>query len=324
MESALHRDAIIFDGLNVSRWGPDVFQAMHQGGLTAANCTCCIWEGFTETMAAVAEWKEWLQEYSDILTQVYSIEDIRRAKQDGKVGVILGWQNSTGFGDHIPYIRVFKELGVSIVQLTYNTANSVGSGCYESYDGGLTDFGHEVVHEMNQVGMLIDLSHVGEKTSEQTIRVSEKPVAYSHCCPAALKAHPRNKTDAQLKLIADHGGFVGVTMFPPLLRKGAESTIEDYIDSIEHTLNVVGEDQVGIGTDFTQGHTDDFFHYITHDKGRYRKLVDFGSIVLPEEMQHIQDFPNLTSAMERRGWPETLIRKVMGENWLRVLEEVWV
>ena len=323
MKSTLHRDAIVIDGLNISRWGPETFQAMHQGGLTAVNCTCCVWEGFLETTEALARWKQWFREHSDILTQVLTTADIRRAKEEGRVGVILGWQNTTGFGDHIPYVQLFKELGVGVVQLAYNTANSVGSGCYESHDGGLTDFGREVVSEMNRVGMLIDLSHVGAKTSEDAIHASERPVAYSHCCPAALKDHPRNKTDAQLRQIADNGGFVGVTMFPPFLPRGAQSTIDDYLDVIEYTINVVGEEQVGIGTDFTQGQGESFFHYITHDKGRYRKLVDFGEIVMPKGIQRIEDFPDLTVKMERRGWKESRIRRVMGENWLRLLEDVW-
>ena len=155
------------------------------------------------------------------------------------------------------------------------------------------------------------------------LQASEKPVAYSHCCPAALKDHPRNKTDAQLRQIADNGGFVGVTMFPPFLPRGAQSTIDDYLDVIEYTINVAGEEQVGIGTDFTQGHGESFFHYITHDKGQYRKLVDFGEIVMPKGIQRIEDFPNLTVKMERRGWKESRIRRVMGENWLRLLEDVW-
>lgn len=323
MASALHRDAIVFDGLNISRWSPEVFGAMHQGGLTAANCTCCVWEGFDETMRAVAEWKGWFREHADTIMQVFSTDDIRRAKREGKVGIVLGWQNSSGFGDHLPFVRVFKDLGVGIVQLTYNTANTAGSGCYESHDGGLTDFGRELVAEMNRVGILIDLSHVGAKTSEDAIRASERPVAYSHCLPAALKAHPRNKTDEQLRFIADHGGFVGVTMFPAFLPRGSESTIEDYLDAMEHVVDLVGEDQVGVGTDFTQGYGEEFFSYLNHDKGRFRKLVDFGPVIMPEGIRRIEDFPNLTAAMERRGWPETRVRKVMGENWLRVLQEVW-
>jgi microsomal dipeptidase-like Zn-dependent dipeptidase len=169
------------------------------------------------------------------------------------------------------------------------------------FERGLTDFGRELVAEMNRVGILIDLSHVGAKTSEDTIRASEKPVAYSHCLPAALKAHPRNKTDEQLRFLADHGGFVGVTMFPAFLPRGAESTIEDYLVAMEYTLDLVGEDQVGVGTDFTQGYGEEFFRYLNHDKGRFRKLVDFGPVVMPEGIRRIEDFPNLTAAMERRG-----------------------
>jgi membrane dipeptidase len=323
MTSTLHRGLIVVDGLIISKWGPEVFRAMHRGGLTAANCTCCVWEGFAETMMAVARWKQWFREQPDLLTQVYSTEDIHRAKRDGKVGVILGWQNTSGFGDYLPSVQVFKELGLGIAQLTYNTANSVGSGCYESNDGGLTDFGRELVSELNRVGILIDLSHVGPKTSEDAIRISEKPVAYSHCSATTFKVHPRNKTDAQLKLIAEHGGFVGVTLFPPLLPRGPESTIDDYLDVLEYVINLVGEDHVGIGTDFSQGRGEEDRYYTSHDKGHSRKLVDYGPIVLPEGMRHIEDFPNLTTAMERRAWPEMRIRKVMGENWLRLLKEVW-
>jgi membrane dipeptidase len=323
MTSTLHRNLIVVDGLVISRWSHEVFRAMHRGGLTAANCTCCVWEGFAETMTAVARWKRWFRERPDILTQVYSTEDIHRAKRDDKVGVILGWQNTSGFGDYLPFVQVFKELGLGIAQLTYNTANSVGSGCYESNDGGLTDFGRELVSELNRVGILIDLSHVGPKTSEDAIRVSEKPVAYSHCCPTTFKVHPRNKTDAQLKLIAEHGGFVGVTLFPPLLPRGPESTIDDYLDVLEYVINLVGEDHVGIGTDFSQGRGEKDRYYTSHDKGYSRKLVDYGPIVLPEGIRRIEDFPNLTMAMERRAWPEMRIRKVMGENWLRLLKEVW-
>lgn len=114
---------------------------------------------------------------------------------------------------------------------------------------------------------MCDLSHVGSRTSEEVILASSKPVTYSHCLPMGLKEHPRNKTDAELKFIADHGGFVGVTMFTPFLAKGVDATIDDFAEAIEYIMNIVGEDAIGIGTDFTQGHGQDFFEYLTHDKG---------------------------------------------------------
>lgn len=323
MSESLHDDAIIIDGLIIAKWGPDIFRAMRSGGVTAANCTCSVWEDFPSSMKAIADWKQWFRDYDELIIQVFGAADIRRAKDTGKTGIILGWQNAVGFGDYLPLVPVYQELGLRVVQLTYNTATTVGCGCYESHDGGLTDFGHELVEELNRVGILIDLSHVGARTSADTIAASKKPVAYSHCLPASLKQHPRNKTDEQLRAIADKGGFVGVTVFPPFLKRGTEATIDDYVEAIEAVVNVVGEDQVGIGTDFTQGYDNAFFEYITHDKGYARKLTDFGPVTMPKGFQRIEDFPNLTAALERKHWPAARIRKVMGENWLRVLADVW-
>jgi membrane dipeptidase len=319
----LHRDLTVFDGLIVAKFGREVFEDMRRGGLTAANCTCCIWEGFRDTMTNVARWKGWFREHSDLILQVHSTADIARAKREGKTGIALGWQNLTGIEDQIGYLELFKALGVGIMQIAYNTQNLVGTGCYESRDAGLSDFGYEVIAEMNRLGILCDLAHVGAKTSEDVIKASKKPCAYTHCLPAALKAHPRNKTDEQLRFIVGRGGFVGVTMFPPFLRRGTESTVDDYVEAIEYVIGLCGEDQVGFGTDFTQGYGREFFDWITHDKGYARKLTEFGDIVNPAGMREIGDYPNLTATMEKRGWKEGRIRKMMGENWVRLLTEVW-
>ena len=323
MNANLHESAIVIDGLIIANWGRDVFEDMRRGGLTAANCTCCVWENFRGAMNNIAHWKRMFHENSDIISQVYSSEDIHRAKSDGKTGIILGWQNISGIEDQIPYLQLFKELGVGVIQMAYNTQNLVGTGCYESRDSGLSDFGHEVVAEMNRVGIMCDLSHVGPKTSQDVIKASTKPVAFTHCLPSGLKQHPRNKDDEELKFIADRGGFVGVTMFPPFLKRGVDSTVDDYIEAIDYVINIAGEDQVGVGTDFTQGYDRPFFEWITHDKGYARKLTEFGEIINPEGIRTIGDFPNLTAAMARAGWSESKIRKVIGENWVRVLKDVW-
>ena len=321
--SNLHDDLIVFDGLNISEWSQAVFEDMGRGGVTAANCTCSIWEDFRDTMRNIARWKTWFRDHSDLLTQVYSTADITRAKREGKTGIVLGFQNISAFEDQVGYVQLFKELGVGIAQLAYNTQNQVGSGCYESRDSGLSDFGREIVAEMNRVGMLCDLSHVGAVTSRDTILASTKPVCYSHCLPSGLKAHPRNKSDEELRFIADKGGFIGVTMFPPFLAKGVKSTVDDYIAAIDYVINLAGEDNVGIGTDFTQGQPVEFFEWITHDKGNARELTRFGEIINPQGIRTIGEFPNITAAMVRAGWPEPRIRKIMGENWVRLLTEVW-
>ncbi|EKO3904832.1 dipeptidase [Vibrio fluvialis] len=318
----LHDDAIVIDGLVIAKWDRDLFEDMRKGGLTAANCTVSVWEGFQNTVNNIVEMNNLIEANSDIVMKVTCTDDIRRAKRGGKTGVMMGFQNAHAFEDQIGYVQVFKDLGVGVVQMCYNTQNLVGTGCYER-DGGLSGFGYEIVEEMNRVGMMCDLSHVGEKTSREVILASEKPVCYSHCLPSGLKDHPRNKSDEELKFIADHGGFVGVTMFAPFLKNGIHSSIEDYVEAIDYIFNLVGEDQIGIGTDFTQGHGQPFFEWLTHDKGYARRLTNFGEIINPEGIRTLREFPNLTDALLRHGFSETQVRKIMGENWLRVLGDVW-
>lgn len=321
--TSIHEQSIVVDGLIISNFNREVFEDMKAGGITAANCTCCVWENFEQTALNVAKWKKLFHSHADIITQVHTVADIHKAKRDGKVGIILGWQNSSGYGDHLEAVRLFADLGVRIVQVAYNTANSVACGCYETNDGGLTDFGRELIAEMNAVGVLIDLSHVGWKSTQDVVACSQKPVAISHCAPAGLKNHPRNKTDAQLKLVADAGGFVGVTMFPAFLARGPGSGVEDYVEAIEYVINLIGEEQVGVGTDSTQGQDAEFFRWITHDKGDGRKLVDFGDVLELRGFERLGKFPNLTAAMEKRGWSTGRIERVLGQNWISLLKQVW-
>ncbi len=318
----LHDDAVVIDGLIIAKWNRELFEDMRRGGLTAANCTVSVWEGFQATVDNIVRSNALMAECSDLVRPVRSAADITRAKEEGKTGILFGFQNAHAFEDQIGYVEVFKQLGVGIVQMCYNTQNLVGTGCYER-DGGLSGFGREIVAEMNRVGIMCDLSHVGARTSEEVILESSKPVCYSHCLPSGLKEHPRNKSDEELKFIADRGGFVGVTMFTPFLRAGIDATIDDYVEAIEYVMNIVGEDAIGIGTDFTQGHGEEFFEWLTHDKGYARRLTRFGEIINPRGIRTIGEFPNLTEALLRHGFSESQVRKIMGENWVRVLKDVW-
>ncbi len=315
----------IVDGLIVSEWSRAVFEEMRDGGLTAANCTCAVWENFRETCDNIAAWQARFREHDDILAQARSVADIRAAREAGKVAIFLGWQNSYPIEDRVDYLPLFHDLGVRVIQLTYNTQNLVGSGCWESRDSGLSDFGRDVIDEMNRLGILVDLSHVGDRTSRDAILHSRQPTAYTHCAPNALFDHPRNKSDEMLRLIADHGGFVGVVAYTPFMAQQGEATVDDVVALLDYTISQVGEDRVGIGTDFTQGHGVEFFEYLRSDKGRGRPLSPpFASRPPnPRGLDGMRDYPNLLAAMSRAGWPEARIEKIAGENWLRFLEEVW-
>jgi len=320
--NSLHANATVIDGLIISKWDRAVFEDMRRGGLTAANCTVSVWEDFKGTVHNIAQMKSLIRDNADLLTLVRTTRDIDDAKREGKTGIILGFQNAHAFEDHLGHIEAFADMGVRVVQLCYNTQNLIGTGCYER-DGGLSGYGHEVIAEMNRVGIMVDLSHVGPKTSEEAILASKKPVTYSHCLPAGLKEHPRNKSDEQLRFIADHGGFIGVTMFPPFLRRGTDATVDDYVEAIGYVINLVGEDCVGVGTDHTQGYGQDFFDHITHDKGRHRRLTNFGTVLNPLGIRTIGEMPNLTAAMEKAEWKPSRIEKVIGRNWTRVFKDVW-
>ena len=139
-----------------------------------------------------------------------------------------------------------------------------------------------MVAEMNRVGIMCDLSHVGPQTSRDVILASTRPVCYSHCLPSGLKTHPRNKSDEEIKFLADHGGFIGVTMFSPFLKKVPDATVDDYVEAMDYVIQLAGETCVGIGTDFTQGYGQPFYEWITRDKGTARRLTDFGTVRNPE------------------------------------------
>ena len=323
----LHENAIVFDGLNICNWCREIFEDMRRGGVTGVNCTCSTWENFPDTMKNVIQWKGWFDEHSDIIVQAYKTADIRQAKVDGKTAIVLGWQNTSAIEDQISYLRIFKELGVGVMQLTYNTQNLSGAGVWERVDPGLSDWGREVVDEMNRLGILCDLSHVGPRTVADTIAASKKPVCFSHTLPAGMKESPRNKSDEQIKAIADAGGLIGLMLFGPMMKRGNDSTIDDYVEALDYVINIAGEDQVCIGTDFSQGHgrPSAFQEYAQRDKGYARFTTQFlhAEVKHPKGFRTIGEFPNLAAAMQRAGWPDAKIVKVLGENWLRVLKEIW-
>jgi membrane dipeptidase len=325
--AAVYRDAIVIDGLNVCNWSRTIFEEWHQGGVTAANCASVAWENLEGGLRYASEWKRRCSENADLIFLGRTASDIRRAKTEGRTAVILGWQNTSPIEDQLDYIGIFADLGVRIMQLTYNTQNLSGAGYLETGDGGLTGFGRDVLAEMNRVGVLCDLSHVGDRTSADAIAASTKPVAFSHVLPRALKDVRRNKPDALLRAAADKGGIIGISLFAPGLAAGNDATIDDVIAAMEYAINLLGEEHVGIGTDFSLDHTrpGPYMDWVNRDKGYGRLLTEFGHTTVnkPLGIRRLHEMPNLAGAMARRNWSEARMRKVLGGNWLRVLSDVW-
>ena len=184
---------------------PAVFSSLAASGLSAINATVATWDNFVETMDNIAAWPAHFRHYADIITQVRSTSDILQAKKDGKVGVILGFQNASPIENKLERLELFHQLGVRVIQLTYHERNLLGNGCFERRDDGLSNFGLDALRVMNGLGILIDLSHVGDRSTLEAAEMSEKPVAITHANARSYFDHRRNKTDDTLKLVAEKG-----------------------------------------------------------------------------------------------------------------------
>ena len=188
----------------------------------------------------------------------------------------------------------------------------------------MTGFGIEAVEEMNRLGILIDLSHVGYRTTMETIEASKKPVAFTHANPKSICDHPRNKPDEVLKAVAKKGGVIGATIFPAFLPSGNKSTLKDFVDVIDHLVGMVGIDHVGVGTDFTEGQPREWFDWILTGKSKKGPALALNHpVVNPEGIQHSGDFSNITAALLARGYADTDVKKIIGLNFMRIFGEIW-
>ncbi|WP_347558238.1 membrane dipeptidase [Robbsia sp. KACC 23696] len=323
--SDVYKNAIVFDGLNICNWSRDIFESWHKGGFTGVSATCGLWENFRDSIHNVIAWNKHFEDNSDLILQIRSTEDIRRAKREGKTGVLLSWQNTSGIEDRADFLQIFRDLGVLKMQLTYNTQNYSGAGYLELKDGGLTGFGREVVDEMARVGIVCDLSHVGPQTSADVIEYAKAPPCFSHVLPAGMKDHKRNKSDELVKACGARGGIIGLSQFGPFMQHGNDSTIDHYVEAIDYMIDLAGEDNVGLGTDASEGHArpSTFMEWCNHDKGYARQLTPFGHDKVVKPLGPLAERPPLAEAMSRAGWSDEKMIKVLGENWMRYLKQIW-
>mgnify|MGYP001162241939 CR=1 FL=1 len=323
----IYEDSVVIDGLNVSNWeSPSVYNSLHSGNVTAINATIAVWEHYTEAIDNISQWLKRFRERSDTVSPVNSVQDILDAKKNGKTGVIFGWQNATPIENDLDRLDLFYKLGVRIIQVTYNERNLLGNGCWERNDEGLSNFGIDAVKEMNRLGILIDLSHVGDQTTLDTIELSEHPVACTHANARSFVDNRRNKTDDALKLLADKGGVVGATAWPPFLRNGWESTLTDFGDAIEDMVERVGINHVGVGTDYTQDQSKEWFDVLMSQQGTkfLPRRLEYPEVPThPEGIETPDKMSNIAAELTNRGFTESDVSKILGGNWLRLLGQVW-
>ncbi|MEP3371765.1 MAG: membrane dipeptidase [Maribacter dokdonensis] len=324
----LYKNAIVNDGLIISRnWNVDSFKALAASGYTGFNAS--VDSGNLEKgLKNLNNWQNIIKENSDKLILGTSAKDYDRAKKEGKVVVMLGFQNSTMVGRSIKNLDKLYDAGMRWMQLTYNERNYLGDGSTERTNCGLSDFGIEVVERMNELGIMIDLSHCGEQTTNDGIAFSKSPVSINHSmCEALHKNHPRSKTDEQIKAMANKGGIIGIIclgyMIGPNL--GTDTTLETYVDHIDHAVKIGGIDHVGLAADFAiqgleaTGATRENWYVprLTRFKPSYK--VQWPPWI--PELDKPDRYLQVAKVLDKRGYSTGDIEKILGQNWLRFYNE---
>jgi membrane dipeptidase len=304
-------------------------------GLTALNVTMGYVAGdeepFEQTVREIARWDARVRRRPADLLQVLTAADILRAKRERRIGLIYGFQNAAMLGADSSRVEVFADLGVRVIQLTYNPANTLGDGSMAPQNRGLTRFGREVVERLNAARLMVDLSHSGERTCLDAARASAAPISINHTGCRALVDLPRNKTDEELRLVASRGGFVGI-YFMPFVDARSVCTAADVVAHLDHAVDVCGEDHVGIGTDGGTTGVDDMAAYRAAMRAEVagRRAAGIGARgenpdTLPfcEELSGPDQYRRLIGLLEARRWSARRIEKVMGLNFIAFAREVW-
>ena len=335
----IHRDSIVIDTCSFSLDGYDWH--LEQAGLTGLNCTVIgTKDSAGESIRNIIDYVSAIDNTPELML-ILKPDDLLTAKREGKTGIIIGSQSSQFLhhNDIESAVEVFARLGLRVSTLAYNWRTFSADGCYSGSNGGLANDGKILIKAMEKYGVTVDLSHVGERSTMEAMDVCTKPPIFSHSNPLALNNHPRNITDEQAKKCAALGGVIGVTSFPVTLWEPGKPfpTIDHFIDCIAYYADLVGIDHVGFGIDSNANagayerrkvvmlsHTTNSMQgqqslgFVSNEAGR-GILAAF-----PEGLESLANIVNIVDHLLKRGFSETDIKKVIGENWLRVFRATWL
>jgi membrane dipeptidase len=342
--ASLYREAIVIDGLgglgNSTLEGP--MTARHAEDVRSSGLTCVHVTitpvgttppdtAFSQTVVRLGYAESEIDAHPDVLARIRSAADIAAAKASGRTGLIYGLQDAVAFETDFERLDTLYRLGLRVVQPTYNRRNLLGDGCLEPANAGLSKAGVEAIERMNALGILVDLSHCGRQTAADAIHHSKKPVAFTHTGCDALNANPRNRTDAELRAVAQKGGVAGVFIMP-FLSEGRQPTAADVIRHLEHMIQAAGEDHVSIGTDggiSAEIVTPEFKKMFA---GFVRERREAGisapgeteeGYLFANDLNTPRRFETLAGMLSGRGHSDARIEKILGANLVRVISETW-
>ena len=323
--SSLHQASIIVDGTQSSTFTDEYFKKVSKAGVTSSIVTVAWKQNVRETLRLIWNWRQRIHANRDVALFADSIESVSTAKCQKKVAYLFAFQNTSSLEDDVRLLEIYRDLGVRMLQLTYNEKNSMGFGCGEKTDSGLTPLGAEVIERMNELQMLVDLSHVGDQTTDQAIELAALPV-FSHANSRSVCNNVRNKPDEQIKAIAAKDGIVGINAYPSFVNRtrtqiGERPTVSDLLNHIDHVVDLVGIDHVGISLDLIENAKEEEFALLASNPEMWGLPNPQGRYEYPIGIEGVSDFKNITRGLVARGYSDDNVKKILGENWLRILRK---
>ena len=309
------------DNLQYCKWSREVFKINHEAGLDAVHVTVVYHEDFNEFNSKIEEWNSHFKENSDLIFLGKSYKDIEKAKIEKKTAIFFGFQNCSPIEDDINLVEKIYDLGCRFMQLTYNNQSLLATGCFENVDSGVTNFGKEVIKEMNRLGLVIDMSHSAEKSTIDAINISQKPIAITHANPTFWHAAKRNKSDELLKILSKNDGMLGLSLYPHHLKNGTNCSLESFCEMVAKTADLMGVEKIGIGSDLCLNQPDTVVEWMRN--GTWAKAKNFGegtkkSSGFPKQPDWFSDargFSNLESGLSKVGFDKNEISGILGDNW---------
>ena len=309
------------DNLQYCNWSREIFQINRQAGLDAIHVTIVYHEDFGELKEVIKNWENHFANNSDLIFHGKSFKDIEKAKSENKTAVFFGFQNCSPIEDDIGLVEKVYDLGCRFMQLTYNNQSLLATGCYENVDSGVTNFGKEVIKEMNRLGLVIDMSHSAEKSTIDAIEISEKPIAITHANPSFWHPAKRNKSNELLKILSDNKGMLGLSLYPHHLKDGTDCSLESFCEMTAKTAEIIGAEKIGIGSDLCLKQPDTIVEWMRN--GTWTKSKNFGEgsknkpgfPQQPDWFLDARGFSNLEVGLKKVGFSESEVNGILGNNW---------
>ena len=304
------------DGLQYARWSEKVFRQMRAGRVDAVHATICYHESFRETVETIVAWNRLFASHAELVFHGVAAADVDHARAQGRTAIFFGAQNPSCLDGDIGLIEVLHRLGLRFLQLTYNNQSLLGTGHAETEDAGLTRMGREAVAEMNRLGVVIDMSHAGERTTLEAISASTRPVTVSHANPASWHDVSRNVSDRVLDALRDSGGMLGFSLYPLHLKGGGACTPEAFCTMVARTAERIGVARLGIGSDLCQDQPDSVVEWMRN--GRWTKRGAPAAFPdQPEWFRDNRDFDKLAAGLTAAGFDGEEVGMILGGNWRR-------